>query len=123
MFNKVKKVVVFSTGDNKFDENGNYKKNNFSLNDKEIECLNWFINNVNIEDYKKEILKYCNNEYSMCSDIQIAEQEICYLSADSGELCQCVDAVGDFAAVHIAEHDAHRNDILRLCLEQTAGAH
>ena len=76
LFNKVKRVVVFSTGDNKFDENGNYKTNNFSLNNKEIECLNWFINNVNIEDYKEEILKYCNNEYSAWSDIQINEQDI-----------------------------------------------
>lgn len=76
LFNKVKKVVVLSTGDNKFDENGNYKTNNFSLNNKEIECLNWFINNVNIEDYKKEILNYCNNEYSMWSDTQITEQDI-----------------------------------------------
>lgn len=76
LFNKVKRVVVFSTGDNKFDENGNYKTNNFSLNNKEIECLNWFINNVNIEDYKEEILKYCNNEYSMWSDMQITEQDI-----------------------------------------------
>lgn len=77
LFNKVKRVVVFSTGDNKFDENGNYKTNNFRLNNKEIECLNWFINNVNIEDYKEEILKYCNNEYSAWSDnIQITEQDI-----------------------------------------------
>lgn len=76
LFNKVKKVVVLSTGDNKFDENGNYKTNNFSLNNKEIECLNWFINNVNIEDYKEEILNYCNNEYSMWSDTQITEQDI-----------------------------------------------
>lgn len=76
LFNKVKKVVVLSTGDNKFEENGNYKTNNFSLNNKEIECLNWFINNVNIEDYKEEILNYCNNEYSMLSDTQITEQDI-----------------------------------------------
>lgn len=76
LFNKVKRVAVFSTGDNRFDENGNYKPNNFILNNKEIECLNWFINNVNIEDYKEEILKYCNNEYSMWSDVQITEQDI-----------------------------------------------
>ena len=26
--------------------------------------LNWFINNIKIEDYKKQIVDYCNGQYS-----------------------------------------------------------
>ena len=57
LFGKEKRVEVFSTGDNQFDENGDYKEDGFALDDKELECLDWFIKNVNIADYKKEILK------------------------------------------------------------------
>ena len=64
MFGKEKDVVVFCTGDNQFDENGNYKEDNFQLNSKELEVLNWFIENVKIDDYRKEIVDYCNEEYS-----------------------------------------------------------
>ena len=64
MFGKEKNVKVFSTGDNKFDEKGNYKQYDFQLNSKELEVLNWFIENVEIDDYKKEIMDYCNEEYS-----------------------------------------------------------
>ncbi len=53
LFGKEKEVRVFATGDSKYDENGNYKNYDYKLNDKEIECLNWFINNVNIENYNK----------------------------------------------------------------------
>lgn len=76
LFGEEKEVRVFATGDSKYDENGNYKDYNYKLNDKEIECLNWFINNINIEDYKDKILEYCNKEYSMWSDIKITEQDI-----------------------------------------------
>ena len=44
LFGKRKKVNVFSCGE-------------------EIACLNWFIENVNIEDYRQEIADYCNDEY------------------------------------------------------------
>lgn len=65
MFDKEKELVVFSTGDNRFDENGNYREDPyFPLTAEEINMLNWFINNVKIEDYKKEIVDYCNEEYS-----------------------------------------------------------
>lgn len=65
MFGKEKEIEVFSTGDNKYDESGNLKTNkNFQLTNEEIDMLNWFINNVKIEDYKKEIVDYCNEEYS-----------------------------------------------------------
>ena len=49
LFGKDKEVKVFSTGDNQFDETGNYKDDGFALNNEEIACLNWFISNVNIE--------------------------------------------------------------------------
>ncbi len=63
MFGKKKLVKIVSTGDNQFDEEGNYKKDNFELTESEINCLNWFISNVRIDDYKNEILNYCNNSY------------------------------------------------------------
>ncbi len=63
LFGKRKKVEVFSTGDNKFDETGHYKPRNFALSEKEIACLNWFIENVKIEDYRKQIAEYVNDEY------------------------------------------------------------
>lgn len=77
MFGKEKEVEVFSTGDNQFDEQGNYKDDGFALNEEEIACLNWFIENVSIADYKKEITEYCNEQYSMwCEDTQITEDEL-----------------------------------------------
>lgn len=76
LFGKEEKVEVFSTGDNQFDENGNYKDNGFALDDKEIECLNWFIANVNIDDYKKQITEYCNEQYDMIGDTHITEADM-----------------------------------------------
>ena len=64
LFGHKKWVSVFSTGDNRFDENGNYKDDNFELNQEELDVLNWFIKNIKIEDYKQEIMDYCNEEYS-----------------------------------------------------------
>ena len=68
VFGKEKEVDVFSTGDNKFDEECDYKEDGFELSKEEIECLNWFVNNINIDDYKKQILKYCNQSYSEIGD-------------------------------------------------------
>lgn len=65
MFGKPKKLQVLSTGDNQFDENGNYKKEQFNLNKEELDLLNWFVQNVNIEDYSDEIISYIENEYKM----------------------------------------------------------
>ena len=75
LFGVQKEVRVFSTGDNKF-EDGKYKKDAFKLSDEEIECLNWFINNVNIEEYKAEIVEYCNSRYSEWSYTKITEKDI-----------------------------------------------
>ena len=33
------------------------------MSKEEIACLNWFIENVKIEDYRKQIAEYVNNEY------------------------------------------------------------
>ena len=63
LFGKEKSVEVFCTGDNRFDENGAYKKTKFAFNDEEMACLNWFIENIKIEDYKREIVQYCNERY------------------------------------------------------------
>ena len=67
---------VFSTGDSRFDENGDYKKNDFELNEKELELLNWLMDNINIDDYKEKIIKYCNEEYSMWTDKKITVADI-----------------------------------------------
>lgn len=64
MFGKEKELTVFCTGNNKFDENGNYKNYDFELTNEELDVLNWFINNIKIEDYKQQIVDYCNEVYS-----------------------------------------------------------
>ncbi len=76
MFGKEKELRVFCTGDNKFDENGNYKDDNFELSKDEVDVLNWFVNNIHIEDYKQEILDYCNQIYSDYSDTEITADDI-----------------------------------------------
>lgn len=76
LFGKEKEVKVISTGDNQFDEEGQYKEDGFALNEEEIACLNWFIANVNIADYKKEITEYCNEEYDAIGEEQITEDEL-----------------------------------------------
>lgn len=76
LFGKEKEVKIFSTGDNKFDEDGNYKEGHFALSEEEISCLNWFTANVNIADYKKQITDYCNERYYMIGDVTISEDEL-----------------------------------------------
>jgi len=72
LFGKIKEVEVFSTGDSRY-KNDTSK---FQLNKEEIECLNWFVHNVNIEDYKNEIVNYCNQMYSEWTDITISVDDI-----------------------------------------------
>ena len=64
LFGKEKSIRVLCTGDNKFDQFGNYKDFDFELNGEELSVLNWFLENVKIEEYKQQILEYCNDEYS-----------------------------------------------------------
>lgn len=63
MFGKEKEVKVFCIRDNQFYESGKYKNYDFELTSEELEMLNWFINNIKIEDYRK-IVDYCNGQYS-----------------------------------------------------------
>lgn len=76
IFGKPKIVEVISTGDNQFDEDGNYKEDNFELSESEINCLNWFISNVRIDNYKNEILKYCNYQYRAIGEEQITIDDL-----------------------------------------------
>ena len=69
-------VEVFCTGDNQFDDEGDYKEDDFPLIQAELDCLNWFLENININDYKKEITAYCNERYEMCSDTEITEEDL-----------------------------------------------
>ncbi|MFI3201898.1 MAG: hypothetical protein R3Y54_10325 [Eubacteriales bacterium] len=84
MFGKEVEVEVFSVGDNCFDETGNYKPDGFTLSVEEIECLNWFLETIKIEDYTSEILEYCNQCYDDIGEDFIEadgiEEEI-YISA------------------------------------------
>ena len=56
--------MFFCTGDGKY-EGDHYKNVEYDLNEKALEVLNWFLENVKIEDYRQEIVNYCNDEYSM----------------------------------------------------------
>lgn len=76
IFNNEKMVKVFCSGDSMFDDNGNYKQDDYYLNKKELSCLNWFLNNIDINNYRKEIVDYCNKQYSLYSDIQISDKDL-----------------------------------------------
>ena len=76
LFGKEESVMVFSTGDNRYDEDGDDKEDGFPLSNEELECLNWFIANIDICDYKKEITEYCNKRYAMIGDKQITEADL-----------------------------------------------
>ncbi len=76
LFGKEESVMVFSTGDNRYDEDGDDKEDGFPLNNEELDCLNWFIANIDICDYKKEITEYCNKRYAMIGDKQITEADL-----------------------------------------------
>lgn len=76
MFGKPKQVRVFSTGDNQFDEEGDYKEDGFDLSQEELEVLNWFIENVKIEDYADKIICHCEYEYSQWSDEDVKVEDL-----------------------------------------------
>ena len=76
MFGKPKKLRVFSTGDNQFDEDGDYKEGAFDLSQEELDVLNWFVENVKIEDYAEEIIDYCEDEYSACADEDVKVEDL-----------------------------------------------
>ena len=74
LFGQEKEVEVFSFGDNRYDENGNYKDDGFALSGEEIACLNWFIQTIKIADYRQAIVQYCNELYQNTK--QIEEKDI-----------------------------------------------
>ncbi len=75
LFGREQDVEVFSTGDNRYDEGGDDKEG-FPLSEEELACLNWFLENVKIEDYRKEITEYCNEQYRAIGEPQIEEADL-----------------------------------------------
>lgn len=66
---------VFCTGDSKY-EGDHFENVEYDLNEKELEVLNWFLDNVKIEDYRQEIADYCNDVYSMWCDKEIGPEDV-----------------------------------------------
>ena len=65
LFGRERDVEVFST---------DYDRE--ALSEEEIACLNWFVENVDIADYKKEIAAWCNEQYEMVGDEVIDEEDL-----------------------------------------------
>lgn len=76
-FGKLRKVDVVTCGDSRFDNNGNYEKDEINFNDKELKLLNWLLNNVSLEDYCKEIAEYINEKYEDIGGNLIKEEDVC----------------------------------------------
>ena len=75
IFGQEKSLNVFSSGDSRFDEDGNYK-DEVEFNQQELNLLNWLLNNIKLEDYIQEITDYCNDRYQEISDIKINKENI-----------------------------------------------
>lgn len=73
-FGSEREVRVICTGDNQFDENGQYKPDGFALSEKEIAVLNDFLKNVKLEDHVAEITAYCNEWYEEDGEDPISEE-------------------------------------------------
>lgn len=71
LFGRQTELEVFSTDYYFTGEN-----ENSPLRKKELDCLNWFVENVVIAGYKKEITAWCNEQYSMTGDTVIAEDAL-----------------------------------------------
>ena len=76
LFGQEKEVMVFCTGDNRYDENGDDKDDGFPLSEEEIACLNWLIQNIRIDDYRQAIAQYCNKLYAAAGEKPIEEADI-----------------------------------------------
>lgn len=106
LFGKKQEVEVFSTGDNQFDENGEYKDDGFALSHEEIACLNWFIKNIKIDDYKQAITQYCNEQYANIGEKPIEEANIedeiviAAIAINISEITQSID--GEFVYPEIS---------------------
>lgn len=76
IFGEEKTLEIIATGDNQFDETGNYKERGFELTPEERNCLDWFLENVDIEDYRREITAYCNEVYEAIGGGTFAEEDL-----------------------------------------------
>lgn len=76
VFGIKKSVKVICQGDNKFNDQGEYKDPGFELTHAELDCLNWLLENIRIEDYIDELVQYCNYTYEQYCDKQISAKEI-----------------------------------------------
>ena len=76
VFGKETKLQVFSIGENCFDENGDYKEDGFAFTQEEVDCLNWLLENVRVEDYREEITVYCNERYENIGGERITAEEL-----------------------------------------------
>ena len=76
VFGKETEVSVFSLGDSRFDENGDYREEGFPLNREELDCLNWFLEHTDISDCRKEIAAYCNELYAGTGRSPVAESDL-----------------------------------------------
>lgn len=77
LFGEQVELSILCTGDNQFDEEGDYREEeNFELLPEEVECIQWLIQNVNLNDYRKEITAYCNEQYEMIGEDPITEAEL-----------------------------------------------
>ena len=77
LFGKEVELSILCTGDNQFDEEGDYKEDeNFELLPEEVEYIQWFVKNVKIEDYRKEITEYCNEQYMGIGEDAITEDDL-----------------------------------------------
>lgn len=74
IFGEEREVEVICTGDNQFDENGQYKPDEFALSEKEIAVLNDFLKNVKIENFRSEITEYFNERYEEDGEECISEE-------------------------------------------------
>lgn len=66
LFGKEKEVEVFLSSD--------YDRK--ALNDDEIACLNWLVENVDLSDYRKDITEWCNENYSTYCETVIGEDDL-----------------------------------------------
>lgn len=71
LFGKTKQIQIFSRGDNRIG-----KEPKFELSKEELDMLNWFLNNIDIETYKLQILDYCNYNYGEYSNKKITIDDI-----------------------------------------------
>ena len=77
LFGKEVELSILCTGNNQFDEEGDYKEDeNFELLPEEVEYIQWFVKNVKIEDYRKEITEYCNEQYMGIGEDTITEDDL-----------------------------------------------